>query len=343
MKKNRGIVRISSLIVLIAVLAWTASILLKKRGKSDGASFDFRIEDTTQISSIEIRDAFGQDITLSKQGQAWVDEKGQCVSAPNVSFILEAANLIEFKGYIAEKSKKHFVNLMSTQHIRVRFFVDGSWVKTWYIGPPAQDHYGQIMLLESEENGLSSEPVMMRIRGLNGIISPRFFADRKKWMCTGIFALTPEQIASVELINMEHPELSFQVKTHGRGFKVISQGKELPFLDTANVYRYLQEFRNVHFNTANLELSKTQVDSVKRSVVYCTLMVTTQQGKSTKLRFHRIKSTDLQRNELGDLVPWDMNLLWAELPSGELVKCQYFVFNPLFMGHVYFPGIMERK
>jgi len=24
------------------------------------------------------------------------------------------------------------------------------------------------------------------------------------------------------------------------------------------------------------------------------------------------------------------------IPSGQLVKCQYFVFNPLLMGHLYF-------
>jgi hypothetical protein len=34
--------------------------------------------------------------------------------------------------------------------------------------------------------------------------------------------------------------------------------------------------------------------------------------------------------------------LWCELPNGDLVKCQYFTFNPLILGHVYFPA-MEVK
>jgi hypothetical protein len=39
-----------------------------------------------------------------------------------------------------------------------------------------------------------------------------------------------------------------------------------------------------------------------------------------------------------------MNKFWCELPTGELVKCQYFVFNPLILGHIYFPmDLHERK
>lgn len=343
MRKYQPWIGITLLVVIIGVLAWTASILLKKRGASDAGSFNFAIEDTTKITSIEIKDVFGKKITLNKQGQNWVDDQGKCVSAPNVSFILEAAKLIEFKGYIPEKSKKHFVELMTTQHIKVTFYVDGEWEKTWYIGPPAQDHYGQIMLLESAEDGLSSEPVMMRIRGLNGIISPRFFSDRKKWMCTSLFAYTPEQIRSVEVKNYENADLSFKVLNTGKRFEVTSEGRQLLMLDTSNVYRYLQEFRKVHFNSANLELSKKQCDSVKKSPKYATLRLKTMRGALQTLHLYRIKSSDLQRNEMGEMVPWDMNMLWAEMENGALVKCQYFVFNPLLMGHVYFPSIIERN
>jgi hypothetical protein len=33
----------------------------------------------------------------------------------------------------------------------------------------------------------------------------------------------------------------------------------------------------------------------------------------------------------------DIDKFWCELPGGEIVKCQYFVFNPLLLGHIYFP------
>lgn len=343
---KRLIKRILGLVILlvsVALLAWLAGNLIRKRGKSDAGSFDFAIQDTTAISAIEIQDAFGKKITLNKSDGTWKDEKGKCVAAPNISLILDAAKNIEFKGYLGDHSKNKLVNLMSTQHVRVRFFIDGEWEKTWYIGPPSQDHYGQIMLLETSDDGKSKEPVMMRIKGFKGFISPRFFADRKKWMCTSLFSFTQDQIGSVEVINNEKPKLSFTIQSRGKRFVVTSQGKPLPFLDTANVYRYLQEYRNIHFNMVNMELDKRQCDSVLRSPVYCQLAVKPKSGKAINLRFFRIKSNEPQRNEAGEMENWDMNMLWAAFPSGELVKCQYHVFNPLLLGHIYFPGIMELK
>jgi hypothetical protein len=42
-------------------------------------------------------------------------------------------------------------------------------------------------------------------------------------------------------------------------------------------------------------------------------------------------------NDFGDVVQMDVNKFWCELPNGQVVKCQYYVFNQLIMGHVYFP------
>ncbi len=343
MKNKKALIRLILLIVSIGGLAYITFILLGKRGNSDTEWINFAISDTTKITTIEIEDGFGQKISLIQEGGRWHDEKGACVSEPNVSFILEAAKNIEFKGYLPKNSKKRFTELMATQHIKVRFFEEGSWTKTWYIGPPAQDHFGQIMLLETPSDGKSKDPVMMRIKGMNGIISPRFFAERKRWMCTDIFELNPEEIKSVEVKNIEDPSLNFKITQTGQGFDVRSRGKKLKELDTANVYRYLQGYKKVHFNFPNVELSAKQVDSVKRSASFSLLYLTEMNGKKTKLKMHRIKTVEPQRNELGELVNEDMNLFWAELPNGELVKCQYFVFSPLLMGHIYFPSLVSNK
>ena len=53
------------------------------------------------------------------------------------------------------------------------------------------------MLLEDSENGKSDIPVMMKIKGFNGIIEPRFFADARQWACTNIFSLSAQQIDEV--------------------------------------------------------------------------------------------------------------------------------------------------
>ncbi|MEY4141958.1 MAG: hypothetical protein RL110_1330 [Bacteroidota bacterium] len=331
------------LTALVAVLAYMAYDLLSRRGKSDETLFNFSISDTNAITAIKIRDGFGKEIMLIKKGNDWQDEAGNCVSRSNISYILEAAKLIEFKGYLPDSSLEKFTNLMTTQHIKVDFFVHGAWEKTWYIGPPAQDHYGQIMLLESAKDGKSKDPVMMRIRGLNGIIGPRFFADRKQWMCTSIFALSPEEIQSVNVENLENSSLSFSIQKNQKQFDVRSQGVPLSQVDTANIYRYLQGYKKVHYNSANFELSSVQCDSVRNTKPFAKLTLRQTNGTTTVLKMFRIRSIEPQRNELGEMVNMDLNVFWAELPNRSLVKCQYFVFNPLLMGYVYFPALNNRK
>jgi hypothetical protein len=38
----------------------------------------------------------------------------------------------------------------------------------------------------------------------------------------------------------------------------------------------------------------------------------------------------------GDTVSYNPDRFWCLIPNGQLVKCQYYVFNPLLMGHLYF-------
>jgi hypothetical protein len=77
---------------------------------------------------------------------------------------------------------------------------------------------------------------------------------------------------------------------------------------------------------------------------FATLTLKETSGRSSKLRMFRIKSQgDFQVNEFGDVVNIDMDKFWCELPNGQIVKCQYFVFNPLILGHVYFPMDLSKR
>lgn len=338
MKKPILLVGILALLVVLGLLTQK---LLKSKGNSDGERIDFAIEDTTAITKITIEDPLSTTITLVNNEGNWTDSKGNCIAQSNVSYILDAAKNIEFKGYLPKNSKKKFTELMSTQHIKVTYYVNDDFEKTWYIGPPAQDHYGQIMLLETAD-GKSTEPVMMRIKGTNGIISPRFFADARNWMCTEIFSLSPNQIKSVAVQNLEKPNQSFKIVQQRNRFEVSSRGMKLKSVDTMNVYRYLQAFGKIHFNQANFELSKSQCAAMKRSSPFCVLTLKETGGKITKLKMFRYKTNEPQQDEFGKLVNIDMNVFWCQLPNGSLVKCQYFVFNAIILGNVYFPALTQE-
>jgi hypothetical protein len=193
------------------------------------------------------------------------------------------------------------------------------------------------MLLDSKEAGKSDIPVMMSIRGVKGIIEPRFFADKRSWKCTNIFAVPLEKIAKVDVKIMTDPRLSFSVTKVGSILSVFQAGKKLENADNSMTFRYLQNYKKIHYDLANFELSKRQVDSVKHTKPFSTISLYETTGKKTHLRLFTLKSNETSKNEYGEVLNIDLNKFWCELPNGELVKCQYFVFDPLLKGHLYFP------
>ena len=327
-------------IVILSLLGFITYRTIKSSGKSDVNLLEFGIADTSKVDKIVITDAFSNKITLKREGKLWTDAQGGCISQNNIQLILQAFKNIEFKGYLPEKSLKKFTTIMTAQNVKVEIFTEGEWNKTWYIGPASQDHYGQIMLLETANDGKSKSPVIMKLKDLRGIIEPRFFADKRKWVCTKIFELKQSQIASVEVQNLDKPQRSFKIDNSSTTPKVLSAGKPLTNIDTMMVFRYLQNFKKIHYNLANYELTKKQVDSLKLTKPFSILTLREKNGTTTKLRMFKIKAKEPQKNEFAEVMTADdMDNFWCEINGKDLVKCQFFVFNPILIGEAYFPEL----
>ena len=327
-------------IVILSLLGFITYRTIKSSGKSDVNLLEFGIADTSKVDKIVITDAFSNKITLKREGKLWTDAQGGCISQNNIQLILQAFKNIEFKGYLPEKSLKKFTTIMTAQNVKVEIFTEGEWDKTWYIGPASQDHYGQIMLLETANDGKSKSPVIMKLKDLRGIIEPRFFADKRKWVCTKIFELKQSQIASIEVQNLDKPQRSFKIDNSTTTPKVLSAGKPLTNIDTMMVFRYLQNFKKIHYNLANYELTKKQVDSLKLTKPFSILTLREKNGTTTKLRMFKIKAKEPQKNEFAEVMTADdMDNFWCEINGKDLVKCQFFVFNPILIGEAYFPEL----
>jgi hypothetical protein len=327
-------------LILLGVLGYVAYRLSASAGTSDPkvAALDFNIKDTASIDRIIITESNGSTMELLRNGQSWTDKNGGCIQQVPVTSILDAAYNLRFKGYVPDNAVKTVSNRLATVGTKVEYFSNGEWTKTWYIGTSTPDHYGTYMLVESAENGKSDLPVVAEIKGLKGIIGPRFFSDPRRWMCTEIFSYEMKEIQSVNVRFTQEPQRNFEVAKKGRGYSVTTNGKPFPAIDTSLVYRYLLNYKIVHFEFPNFDLSDKQVDSVKRSRPFCELTVKTTSGVSTKLKLFRRKSDNgaADVDDFGNKVEFDINRFWCLLPNGQLVKCQYFVFNPLIMGHIYF-------
>lgn len=330
-------------ICVLGVLAWLVYDLTSKSGTTIKTELiDFAIKDVSKVDKFIISDDSGAAFEVIKEKDQWMDKNGGCISQENVKHVLDAFEKIEFKGYLPEGTVEHHVKMMSAKHIKVEIFEDGSLTKTWYIGPPTQDHYGQVMLLDSKEHGKSDLPVIMQIKGVKGIIEPRFYVDQRKWECTNIFSLEPKEIKKIEVKYTEEKFRSFSVSNFGNSFSVFQNNKSLPFVDTAMVFRYLNNYKKIHFNIPNYILNEKQIDSLKKTTPFCILTVDEHKGKSTRLKLYKIPTEDSGYNDIGQNVPYDADNFWCVLPNGKLVKCQYFVFNPLILGHIYFPLDMRE-
>ena len=338
MKTKKVLTLLFGLICVFGLALYTYNIM-SKESNSSTELIDFAIKDTSKVTKIIITDPFQKSFQIDKVEGVWRDKNGGCITQAYAHNILNVAKNIEFKGYLSKSSHENFTIKMSASHTKVQYYVNNKWYKTWYIGPSAPDHYGQIMLLDSKEDGKSSEPVMMKVKGVNGIIEPNFFADSRKWICTNIFSVPLESISSVVVKNHYDSTRSFEVVYHNQGFEVSTNGIPLKTVDTANVYRYLHNYKKIHFDIANYVLSEAEGDSLKASEPFAEIMLNEKSGEQTHLRLFRIKADEPQRNEFGELVNMDMNKFWCVLPSGEIVKCQYHVFNPLLFGHIYFSAL----
>lgn len=328
------------LVVAIAVLgflAFLATNLVRNSGKSDTELLDFSIADTLSVDKVILTDAHSNKFEIIRGADGvWTDKDGGCIIQQPVNTILETFKNIEFKGYVPENSRKNITNRMAATSTKVEIFQKGEWVKTWYIGSSTQDHYGTYMLLETSDEK-SDLPVIMKVKGLNGIIEPRFFADPRRWKCTEIFALDREEIAKVDVRFYDQPMRSFSVERSGANYTVKHMGKPIPDIDTNMAVLYLNNYKKIHFELWNYEYGKKQIDSLKKAQPFCVLTVKQTNGKEEKLRMYRMKPVEENNvDDYGDSVQYNVDRFWCFLPSGDLVKCQYFVFNPLIMGNVYF-------
>ncbi len=326
-------------VLVVAVLVYIGYKTVKgSKSSVETELINFAIKDIENIDRFIITDDFGKmDIRKDKNGK-WTDENGNCVSLESVDFVLDAAQKIEFKGYLEEGSTDNFKKIMITRHIKVDYFKNGKLNKTWFIGPPSKDHLGQVMMLQEAGGELSDRPVLMNIKGVYGIIEPRFFGDKRKWQCTNIFSYEPHEIAKVSVDFPLQPARSFSVENIGNhDFKVKQQQVILNNVDTANVMLYLNRFKKIHYDIPNFSLNEKQVDSLKRTSPFCKLNLTLKTGESKIIRMYREQSSEASVNEFGESVSYNTTKFWAVLPSGELVKCQYYAFDPIIQGHIYFP------
>lgn len=320
-------------VIAIVVLAFFAMDLSKKSKVSDLSLINFAIQDTASVDKISIYDTyFDRTFTVQRNEKGkWEDKDGNCVQQNIIEMMLETMHKVTLKGYVPKSAMDNMKKQMMAKNKEVKIYQDGEWVKTWFVGHPTQDHQGTHMLLETPDKK-SDNPVIMGMKGLNGILDPRFFTDPRKFACSELFSYKREELKTVEVINRVQPRESFKVEKEGSGYKVTSNSQLVQNINKGNLLFYLNGFENINFNQANYTLSPEEIDSLKSKSPDYEIKIDASKKDSYQLELYR----RLDPESSSDSLVYDNDYLWGVKPDGEVVRMQYYSIGPLIEGMMVF-------
>lgn len=320
-------------LIAVILLAYTAvNLSQKEKVSGDLSLIDFAIEDTASVDKIEIFDSYmNQEFTIKRdKSGVWVDKDGNCVQQEIPKIMLETFLKATLKGYVSEGASANMYNLLMAKHKSVKIFQNGNWLKTWYVGHPTQDHNGTHMLLETPDVK-SDNPVIMSMKGFYGILEPRFHADPKKYQCSFMFSFERTDIDGIRLTNRIEPNESFEIAHRNGDYIVTSNGIPLKGILKDNLTFYLNGFKNIHFNQPNYTLSEEEIQSMRSKPADVELSISSTSSNYSLELYRR-----LDPEASADTILYDEDYLWGFLPTGEVVRMQYYVVGPLIDGQTVF-------
>lgn len=285
------------------------------------AQTNFVIEDTSLVNKIFIADNFGQVLLERVPGERlWTVNGGMSARKSSIDLLLKTFKRIAVKGAVPEKQRETVIRNLAGSAKKVEIYTGGETpLKTWYVGTSTANHTGTYMLLETTEDGKSSEPFITHLEGFTGYLTTRFFTDLDEWRYTGIFEYPNKSLKSVEFTDHMHPINSFKIEADSvGGLKLFSAtGTEVAYRDTLAVQDQFIRFRKVHFESWNNRLNDAAQDSLR----------------ALPARFS-IACTGFDEVSSGvDLFEKDEEQMYGIATNeDQIVLVQTFVFNPLIVG-----------
>ncbi len=316
-------------LVLLLILAATAYFVSQKKDgntiRSEAAKM--AIADTSAVSRITINDRLGNEVSLEKKRPGYWTVNGKSRARQDVTdLLLETLNRITVKAPVSKSNFNTVLKGIISNGKEVSIYdQDGKVIKTLFVGSSDQHHTGTYMMIKGAEI-----PYLMHIEGFYGFLEPRFFADYKDWVHTGIFNYSYGQIASIKLTHVEEPEASFALKalTEDQWEVHNNEGEHmLSGVDTAAVLSYVSRYKKIHFE--GFEETKTEafMDSVQSSAPQYIFEVTDVIGnvRTVKTWKKPFKGEDFDGNK----IEFDLDRMYALVDNQDFVVIQYFVFDPI--------------
>lgn len=337
MKKNK------IAIILVAILGSLSFwfIVNRKSGTIKPTLRDFAVEDTASVNKIFLADKNNNSVTLERQADGTWSVNGKYIARPDaMQMLLTTIKKIDIKEPVGKGAQDNVIKRLAAKAVKCEIYQNGELTKAYYVGTETDDQTGTYMILiDLETMKPSAKAFVTYIPGFEGYLTTRYFTEEKGWRDRTVFHYIPTQIKSVKLESPEHPEQNYEVAVLGENkfeVKRLKDNAVLNDMDTLAVKQYLSYFKQLNFESFEVELKQHQIDSTLKTTPLNILTVTDTKGKSNKVSFYSRPNLKRGLDEEGRPIPVDPVRMVALLDNGDVVMLQYFVFGKVMPPVDYF-------
>lgn len=323
------------LFLIITVLGIGTWYLMRGNTTSnvEGYDFNFAVEDTAAIGKIFLADHDGKTVTLERMNKSeWRVNKKYKARPDAINNLLATVNKITMLYRFPRNAVKPVIQNLASRGIKAEIYdKSGIKIKCYYVGGNNNDETATYFIMEN-----ANEPYPCHIPSFNGTVRVRYFTDELDWRDRYVFALQPEDIESVVLDYPLQKSHSFKLFRKDNDFAVAPLYALMPVINKTPVKALTENFL-LNFNKLGcegFENGYAQTDSVKATVPFVIITVTTRAGVQTVLKLHPLIAKNNDDNIIFDNKKLPIiERYFAESSTGDFMMVQQVVFGKIFWGY----------
>ena len=325
----------SLLLVSILVLAYF-TVFQQQTNTIEKADTAFALKDTAIINKIEITGKDGRKILLERPtNNIWRVNTHYKARPDAIHNLLKTIRNLKVLHPVGKNALPNVQKMFEGKPLRtVKIYWENNAempIKTYYLGGLKANKKGTYMQIEGEEL-----PYVMYVPGVDGYLVNHYFTDIVQWRDRGIFNYEAQNIASIQVDYPHQPERGFSLEVAKEPIVKNWEGKDNPDTDKVvnekAAFDFVSSFNGVYSEAYQNDYIKQ--DSVRQSLPYCKIKVTTTKGFENEVVIHYMpvyERSKKQFEEDGTAVDYDHDRYFAFIHKGnDFVLIQQYAFGQLF-------------
>lgn len=337
-KKNR--IAIVLVVLMGSLTFWF--VINNNKGTLRAEMKNFAVKDTATIDKIFLADKNGRTLTLAKDANgAWSVNGKYRVRRDALETLLETIMRVDVKEPVGKKAHDNVMKLLAAKAIKCEIYQKGELTKAYYVGTETQKMTGTYMIMiDIDDMETMERPFVTYIPGFEGFLTTRYFTEEKGWRDRTMFQYKPNEIKSVRMEVPYNPSFGYELTVKGNNdyeIKMLSDNKIVSDVDPIAVKQYLSYFQILSFESFEVDLKQSQIDSVLKSQPINILTVTDKDGKTNRVKFYARKPKKDVYGKDGLLLKFDEERMDALMNNGvDFVMVQFYMFGKVMPSVDYF-------